>query len=396
MGGGYSKLLATLDGFKYLEALKVSKSSTKNKKGFTLAEVLITLGIIGVVAAITMPMLITNVRNQVRAKRIENIEQKFSKATDKMVALGVYTGLGSTENFVNELGKHLKLAKVCDNDNLQSCWPYEKVLTRVNTNTLWEISKTKEASELKMKDDDYSEWDKTMGIITADGTSMILSYNTKCDIDETKPINYSDSISSTTGCVALVYDWNGATKPNKYGDDVLSINAKGLHNSCGAVEVGNDLCFTRAIAYEPILWADAQEMHKNGIYEKLGINNLCNNDRCKTRGDYWAGAVKACNGKKNLPSMLQLAKLADEVYLTKNYFSSNGWTQVYPNYSIKINFQLNSPTAIALQLTPRFTLWSREETSSDYSYARFFDTDSTGWEPVGLRDSGGCYTICLD
>ena len=32
----------------------------KNKKGFTLAEVLITLGIIGVVAALTMPALINS------------------------------------------------------------------------------------------------------------------------------------------------------------------------------------------------------------------------------------------------------------------------------------------------------------------------------------------------
>lgn len=34
------------------------------KFGFTLAEVLITLGIIGVVAAMTMPVLINNVRNK--------------------------------------------------------------------------------------------------------------------------------------------------------------------------------------------------------------------------------------------------------------------------------------------------------------------------------------------
>lgn len=34
------------------------------KKGFTLAEVLITLGIIGVVAAMTMPSLIQNHRKK--------------------------------------------------------------------------------------------------------------------------------------------------------------------------------------------------------------------------------------------------------------------------------------------------------------------------------------------
>ena len=51
---------------------------------FTLAEVLITLGIIGIVAALTMPALITNIQDRIQQKRIENINQKLSKVTDKM------------------------------------------------------------------------------------------------------------------------------------------------------------------------------------------------------------------------------------------------------------------------------------------------------------------------
>lgn len=50
-----SNLLATnfsVSPFEYME--------DKMNKGFTLAEVLITLGIIGVVAAITIPTLIAN------------------------------------------------------------------------------------------------------------------------------------------------------------------------------------------------------------------------------------------------------------------------------------------------------------------------------------------------
>ena len=362
------------------------------KVAFTLAEVLITLAVIGIVAAITMPMLITNVRNHVRAKRIENIEQKFSKATDKMVSLGLMTGHSSTQDFVNELGKHLKLAKVCDNDNLQSCWPYEKVLTRVNTNTLWEISKTKEASELKMKNDNYSTWDKTMGIITADGTSMILSYNTKCDIDETKPINYGGSISSTTGCVALVYDWNGATKPNKYGDDVLSINAKGLHNSCGAIELGDNLCFTKPIAYEPILWADAQEMYKNGEYTKLGIQYLCESSDCKTNGDYWAGAVKACGGKDKMPTIVHLGLLAQEIYITisKTNPSIGARQDVYG-----LTFQTSIPISKALGLMPEFLLWSGTEGSSTVASTRTFYSDSTRWYNHP-RDNYHLQVVCLE
>ena len=364
MGGGQSKLLATFDGFRCLETLKVSKSSTENKKGFTLAEVLITLGIIGVVSAITMPMLITNVRNQVRAKRIENIEQKFSKATDKMVALGVYTGLGSTENFVNELGKHLKLAKVCDNDNLQSCWPYEKVITR-KSGTTWDIANTKLASELKMKDDDYSEWDKTMGIITADGTSMILSYNKKCDIDETKSINYSGSISSTTGCVAVVYDWNGATKPNKYGDDVLSINAKGLHNSCGAIEIGNDLCFSAVTYSKPMTLSECQEALKNKKY---------NIPWCAYEKDYYLGAIRDCKDLNNLPTYNQLVKLAKEFYKDNK-------------------FDYNSETAKLLKIVPVTNIWARDNSLAQGSFIYYYENNYGG--ALGFSNNNYAGTLCI-
>ncbi len=48
--------------------MKLSKTyyeAVMYRKGFTLAEVLITLGIIGVVAAITIPSLITNYQKTV-------------------------------------------------------------------------------------------------------------------------------------------------------------------------------------------------------------------------------------------------------------------------------------------------------------------------------------------
>lgn len=41
------------------------------KKGFTLAEVLITLGIIGIVAAITLPTLMTNYKKKATATRVK-------------------------------------------------------------------------------------------------------------------------------------------------------------------------------------------------------------------------------------------------------------------------------------------------------------------------------------
>ena len=42
----------------------MDKNTAKFKRGFTLAEVLITLGLIGVVAAITLPALNSDIRAQ--------------------------------------------------------------------------------------------------------------------------------------------------------------------------------------------------------------------------------------------------------------------------------------------------------------------------------------------
>ncbi len=50
------------------------------KKGFTLAEVLITLGIIGVVAALTLPSLIQNYREQAIVARVKKFYSVFSQA----------------------------------------------------------------------------------------------------------------------------------------------------------------------------------------------------------------------------------------------------------------------------------------------------------------------------
>ena len=47
--------------------------TNSQKTAFTLAEVLITLGIIGVVAAVTLPTIISNVNERVNSSRQANI-----------------------------------------------------------------------------------------------------------------------------------------------------------------------------------------------------------------------------------------------------------------------------------------------------------------------------------
>lgn len=52
------------------------------RDGFTLAEVLITLGVIGVVAAITMPSLITNIQNKGYVEKLKKSYSLISQVTN--------------------------------------------------------------------------------------------------------------------------------------------------------------------------------------------------------------------------------------------------------------------------------------------------------------------------
>uniref|UniRef100_UPI004025F7C0 type II secretion system protein n=1 Tax=Candidatus Scatousia sp. TaxID=3085663 RepID=UPI004025F7C0 len=82
-------------------------------RAFTLAEVLITLGVVGIVAAMTLPTVITNVNERIRKEQVRTVKYKLTQATDKMKSLGLIGAYATTEDFVNELRKHLKIAKVC-------------------------------------------------------------------------------------------------------------------------------------------------------------------------------------------------------------------------------------------------------------------------------------------
>ena len=353
-----------------------SPIALKAKTAFTLAEVLITLGIIGVVAALTLPAFISNVQGRIQAKRVENINQKLSKVTDKMAVQSGLIGYPDTMAFVQEMKKHMSIAKVCDNSHLSECWGTTEV--DVGKDKPWEISKTKTAKTLKINEPD--NWADTVGIVTADGTPMILSYDKECNFDVNNTglqFDKSSGKSNSLACISGVFDWNGGAKPNKLGDDVLMLgSASGLGTNC-AVEIGGT-CFTAPFTPTPMTKAECKAAVAEG---KLGIKGCYWND------DYWAGAVKQCGGVSKMPTMAQLAELASQLYVGNPSIGAK-------ETKYDIQFDSNSSTAKALGLTPYFYLWSGEEYSSNGAYGRTFNTTYSLW----YNDSrSGSYpqAVCL-
>ena len=346
-------------------ALKASRSA---RFGFTLAEVLITLGIVGVVAAMTMPVLINNVQARVKAKRIENIKQKLSKATDKMAVQSGMTDYGDTLAFVTELNKHMKLAKICDNAHIAECWPVPEVNLKDKGKT-WEISKTQNAKTLKIPKDSRPNYADTVGIITADGTSLILSYDKKCSFDVNNTglkFDEGSALSNSMSCLAGVFDWNGSSKPNKLGEDILTIGlAAGLGTDC-AIEL-NGKCFTAPVVAPPLTLAEC-EAEKS----KLGIKECCSGNRwCNKEGDYWAGAVKQCGGVSKMPTDEDLAELAKVLYNTSN-INSSGET-----YGLTLDTSKASSMGFNLGYYEKFFVWSGKEYHSSSAYYRGFYSSYT-------------------
>ena len=349
------------------------------KAAFTLAEVLITLGIIGIVAALTLPAFISNVQGRIQAKRVENINQKLSKVTDKMAVQSGLIGYPDTMAFVQEMKKHMSIAKVCDNSHLAECWGTTEV--DVGKDKPWEISKTKTAKNLKIGEPD--NWADTVGIVTADGTPMILSYDKECNFDVNNTglqFDKSSGKSNSLACISGVFDWNGGAKPNKLGDDVLMLGvASGLGNSC-AIEIGS-LCFTAPVIAPPLTFAEC-EAQKSA----LGIKECCTTDDC-SNGDYWAGAVKQCGGVSKMPTMAQLAELASQMYI------GNPSIGVYKDEN-NIQYDPNSPVSKALGLTPFFWFWSSREADSNAAYRRWVDTTTSHYQFVGRYYWDG-QAVCL-
>ncbi|MBO6087971.1 type II secretion system protein [bacterium] len=184
-----------------------------SKKAFTLAEVLITLGVIGVVAAITLPALFTNITGYVNTKRQENIGQKVTQAMEQMRAHGLLnTQYSSTESFVDEFQKYIKISKRCDSEHIAECWPTEKVTT--GDDEEYEVSQAKTGKHLSLESESNN-----VGLVLIDGAPIILNYNPSAPaIDVGDKVKWTEGLpkytTTVTGAIDFIMDVNGGKGPN--------------------------------------------------------------------------------------------------------------------------------------------------------------------------------------
>jgi len=112
------------------------------KKGFTLSEVLITLGIIGVVAALTMPVLITKYEKKIMVERLKvaysllSQAVKLSEASNDESINDWNTTLSAQQFGEKYITPFLKHTKICT-AMTDGCWITD------DFNGYYDIAKTK-------------------------------------------------------------------------------------------------------------------------------------------------------------------------------------------------------------------------------------------------------------
>ena len=110
-------------------------------------------------------------------------------------------------------------------------------------------------------------------------------------------------------------------------------------------------------------------------------------DGCHYNNDYWAGAVKQCGGKSNMPTQADLIKIASAIYEGNPSIRATGVTS---------GLTYKSGTATSLGLPePRFDLWSGEEIGSRKAYYRDFFPRSSFWGTTNGRNYRGVQAVCL-
>ena len=114
------------DGFQTKEMklkMRTGANNTSKRVAFTLAEVLITLGIIGVVAAMTMPSLVQNYQKKALETGLKKSYSVLSQAVQRMIEedgeIPSRASVASTNDnwmaFEKSLSQHLKIVKYCSN-----------------------------------------------------------------------------------------------------------------------------------------------------------------------------------------------------------------------------------------------------------------------------------------
>ena len=387
-----------------------------------MAEVLITIGIIGVVAAITIPLLMQNSNSKKFTTQF-----KKSLSTLNQAAIGAQAQYDLDYSLLTQVNDDA----TCKINTLAGgqynfCGLFNNTLA--GHTYLGKYGNVKGANLFSPYSADMKSFsvENFLFFSFADGAIVAFNPNAKsCGIGVGQTLTNEKLTSNLANCIGFI-DVNGPTPPNKEvqcaeGTTTISANTtcKVTNGSMGdifpvvfhdgAVEPATNASLAAFLGgngkEEPQLTEEeleAQRIAKRRQFDKwepqkittpmskaeceakkesLGIK-ACNYDN-----DYFAAAAEKCGGVQNLPTEDDLYELAKKVYGESNCNDSTQRCDGTPDFS-----QL--PDSFSGLGSSWSHLWSGSEGSASHAYHRNFDSSySTRYN--GYRTYSSFRAVCV-
>jgi len=211
--------------------MKIFRNSRNS--GFTTAELMIALLIMGVIVASVVPVVITKVQDEQYKVAWKKAYADFAQATDKIMAdnagslKGVFTNATVLKN---KYAQYIGCVKQCDlQAQSQSCWHQVGQFYLANGTA-----------------DPYTYSDRSGCIMKNGMLAMFTSFASNCTFT-----TYSGTVQT---CGDIYVDVNGFKKPNTYGKDIFEmwitensikpygVQGDGRETDCGATVIEGGGC----------------------------------------------------------------------------------------------------------------------------------------------------------
>lgn len=178
------------------------KINAKKNNAFTLAEVLLTLVIVGIIAALTIPALLVNVQKQQYVAGFNKTYSFLNELRNKIILdKGSLEGnLGiNTNQMINTFGQYLTYSKIClAGQNIGECFHDGASAVKTLHGGNWNVGTINEASA-KL----------TNGMIF-----FLSGPNPNCN-----GAHFTKN-GTNQSCIVFYIDQNGFSSPNTYGRDI--------------------------------------------------------------------------------------------------------------------------------------------------------------------------------
>ncbi len=191
---------------------------------------MITLTIIGIVAAITLPSLLVNVNDKAWNAQRKALYARMSQAIgemDSVAGYGTTNGAipdkddknlkaSAAESFIIDgLSKVYRVQNVCNKNNLKACGIPSTIIT-LNGNSLTFPKTVSGLNSALINANNNATDTDAAAFETVNGESIALFYNPVCESDHPEINHYAGQVF----CVNMIYDLNGLKGPNEVGKDV--------------------------------------------------------------------------------------------------------------------------------------------------------------------------------